>query len=505
MTTLNRRNLLLGLLAASAMPAALRADVRPLPRPSGQRAVASAGDLITRAALGGEVAFAVLDAQTGQMLASRHPDLALPPASTLKTVTALYAQAMLGDGHRFVTRVLRIGDALVLAGGGDPELDTDGLATLARQAAAAEAGAGRTPPARFLVWGGALPHVARLSGRQAVHLPYNPTVSGMILNYNRVHLSWSRGDSGYRMSLEARGSRQSPRAYTVAISAANRSAPLFTYEDGGQRENWTIAQGAMGRAGSRWLPVRKPELYAGDVFQTLCRAEGLVLPNPQVTDERPNGDEIARHESRPLREILIGMMEYSNNLTAEVVGLAASGAMDLPSSAARMGEWLRGQGVAGGYHFADHSGLRPESRVTARMMAELGVQPGQRQGLIGLMRHIPLRDAQRNEIDSPIRIDAKTGTLNFVSNLAGYAREDMGRPLAFAVLTVDEARRAVSEGQELPEGAVAWNRRAKALQQALIESWTAEHGAVAVAAEPQPAPPASAGPVVFQPISGTYR
>ncbi|MDN3711136.1 D-alanyl-D-alanine carboxypeptidase [Paracoccus cavernae] len=100
----------------------------------------------------------------------------------------------------------------------------------------------------------------------------------------------------------------------------------------------------MGKAGSRWLPVRRPELYAGDTFQTLCRAQGLVLPSPEVIADLPAGEEIARRPSRPLRVILRDMMEYSNNLTAEIVGLAASGKPDLVQSGAAMTAWLRGQG-----------------------------------------------------------------------------------------------------------------------------------------------------------------
>ena len=74
---------------------------------------------------------------------------------------------------------------------------------------------------------------------------------------------------------------------------------------------------AGGRPGSRWLPVRRPELYAGDVFQTLCRAKGLALPTPEVIDNLPPGEIAASHSSPPLVDILRGMLHYSTNLTAE--------------------------------------------------------------------------------------------------------------------------------------------------------------------------------------------
>ena len=463
--TLSRRQALSGLGAGLGLLALA-------PRLARAQAADPVEALIAEAKLGGAVGFAVIDPATGALLAERQADTALAPASTLKSVTALYALDRLGPQHRFATRVIHAGDTLVLAGGGDPVLDTDALDALAAATVAAQKTAARDAPQRFAVWGGALPRIDRLDPAQAAHLPYNPSVSGMILNFNRVHLDWRRGDSGYALSLQARGRRLSPRAYTASVAAVERRLPLFTYEPGAL-EHWTIARSSMGKSGSRWLPVRRPELYAGDVFQTLCRARGLVLPAPEVIELLPEGTELARHDSPALDEIIRDMMDYSTNLTAETIGLTASGAPDIPTSAAAMAEWLRGQGIDSGFSLHDHSGLSPDNRVTARAMARLVAGPGTTRGLKPLMKTIPLRDAKGRKQQSDITIVAKTGTLNFVSNLAGYAQRAGGRELAFAIMTGDESRRAATQGQELPDGVMAWTKRSKRLQQALIEHWCA--------------------------------
>ena len=65
-------------------------------------------------------------------------------------------------------------------------------------------------------------------------------------------------------------------------------------------------------------------------------------------------------------------------------------------------------------------------------------------------------------------VEAKTGTLNFVSNLAGYARGPDGAERAFAVMVADLPRRAATEGQELPEGVLGWTARAKRLQRDVV-------------------------------------
>ncbi|WBU51999.1 D-alanyl-D-alanine carboxypeptidase [Paracoccus sp. SCSIO 75233] len=433
---------------------------KPPPRP---------GRLIAEAGLAGaEVDYAVFD-RDGKLLEGLGADRPVAPASTLKVLTTLYALDRLGASRRFRTRVMRLGDMLVLAGGGDPVLDTDGLAELADLLVAT----GHGSPARFAVWGGTLPKIDEISPAQADYLAYNPAVSGMMLNFNRVHLGWQAGGAG--LSLEARAAANSPRAYTVsAVPVAG--GPIFAWRMEGAREIWQVNRTAMRRAGSRWLPVRAPEIYAGDVFQTLCRARGLVLPAPEVIEALPEAaTEVTGIDSPPLSEILRGMMEYSTNLTAEVVGLHASGARDLIASAAAMQSWFEDQGFDG-LDLRDHSGMSPETRLTARVMAQIISGPGQAAGLRSYMKHVGLQDARGRAAPGDLRLEAKTGTLNFVSNLAGYGSLPGYGEVIFAIYVNDMPRRAASEGQELPSGVVTWTYRAKYLQQQLTDSWVRRYG-----------------------------
>jgi D-alanyl-D-alanine carboxypeptidase/D-alanyl-D-alanine-endopeptidase (penicillin-binding protein 4) len=90
--------------------------------------------------------------------------------------------------------------------------------------------------------------------------------------------------------------------------------------------------------------------------------------------------------------------------------------------------------------------------------------------LRGLMRDIPVLDDAGNRIaESPLEVVAKTGTLNFVSTLAGYVQAPSGRSLAFAVFCADLERRdrLTRDQMERPPGGRTYNRRAKRLQQLL--------------------------------------
>ncbi|HRO14202.1 MAG TPA: D-alanyl-D-alanine carboxypeptidase [Paracoccus sp. (in: a-proteobacteria)] len=406
-----------------------------------------------------QLGMAVLDPATGALLDGWSEDLPMPPASTLKIMTALYALDRLGPSHRFATRVLRRGDMLVLAGGGDPVLDTDALAVLARMTAAA---AGDWRPAGFAVWGEALPRMERIAPEQAAQLAYNPALSGIMLNHNRVHLGWRCEDS-CSLDLTARGNRHAPRAFTIRAGMVGGNGFGHAIEDG--HEVWTIPRSRLGRTGTRWLPVRAPELYAGDVFQTLCRAEGLVLPAPEILPGPPEGDEITRIDSPPLREVLRGMLEYSTNLTAEAVGLAASGAADLRGSAIATG--------AGTAVLHDHSGLGADSRISALTLARLLCDPNRAAILRPLLNRNPLTQTLEERAQGDGRgghplVQAKTGTLNFVSNLSGYARFPDSVERAFAIMIGDADRSAASRGNELPVGVPGWTDRARLLQRDLI-------------------------------------
>ncbi|WP_374646941.1 D-alanyl-D-alanine carboxypeptidase/D-alanyl-D-alanine-endopeptidase [Tabrizicola sp.] len=490
---ITRRMVLGGFLAGVALPAlgeGLVSSPRPVPR-GGRPAPAPLGDasaLVAAAKLGGEVAWVVVDAKTGAVLESRQPDLPLPPASVAKAVTALYALDRLGAGHRFATRVLATGPVsggmvqgdLVLAGGGDPTLQTDQLGDLvARLAASGLKGA----TGRFLWWEGALPGVEGIAADQPEHVGYNAAVSGLCLNFNRVHFEWQRAGGDWQVAVDARGERFRPEVGMVRVGIRSREAPLFTY-DRGQVEEWTVASAALGKGGSRWLPVREPGRYVAEVFRTLARAQGIRLEPGERIEVLPPGQEIGRVESAPLPEVLRDMLRYSTNLTAECVGLTASGVRDLEGSARAMQAWVKATfGVE--FDLRDHSGLGGASRVTAGGMARVLVQAEREgRGLKPILRDVGMKDDQGKVIEKhPVKVLAKSGTLNFVSGLAGHVvvpptSGNGGRELVFAIFSGDPARRdAVPVSlREAPEGAKSWTRRARRLQGQLVSRWAGAYG-----------------------------
>lgn len=453
-----------------------------------KRAIPTSDQIIAAQKLSGDVAFALADAQTGAWLECAKETVGTPPASVTKAITALYALDVLGPEHRFETIIGATGGIvdgvvqgdLLLIGGGDPTLDTDALAEMA---AALKASGVHSVKGGFKVYEGALPGIARIDPAQPDHVGYNPAVSGLALNYNRVHFEWRRSNGTYSVSMDGRTKKYRPDVTMARMRIVDRSLPIYTYADENGRDSWTVARGALGGGGARWLPVRRPGLYAGEVFATMAGAHGIRLGKPQVIDALPAYVDCVRRPSGALRVILRDMLKYSTNLTAEMVGLAASqkrlGRVSaLAASAQDMNAWAAETLSMGAPALVDHSGLGDNSRLSALDMtrALLSVRDSD---FRDILKPFGFRDPKGKTVkDQRITVDAKTGTLNFVSTLAGYITAEDGREMVFTIFAADTLARSkiAREDREGPPGARGWNRKAKRVQQALIERWDAMYG-----------------------------
>ena len=493
-TVLSRRLFLSTAAAAVAAPAAFAASptesLRPVLRGEDlfRQAIPSAQELIDKARLNGAVTFSLADAETGAVLEQNGPLDGMPPASVTKAITALYALDTLGAAHQFQTRIMATGGIvdgevqgdLILVGGGDPTLDTDGLAKMAHDLKAAGIIGVK---GGLKIYERSLPVFPLIDADQPDHVGYNPAVSGLALNFNRVHFEWKRENGSYSVLMDGRSGSYRPDVAMAAMEISDRSAPVFAYRDAGTRDDWSVAKSALGNGGSRWLPVRKPGLYAGDIFKTLAGAQGIRLRDMALITSLPEGEVLVTRSSAPLRDILRDMLKYSNNLIAEMAGLSATvyrtgTPASLRASAAEMNVWAKANLGMDAPALVDHSGLGEDSRVTAQDMVTALVRVYGSGTLKPLLKSISLRDSKGRPVqDHPIKVEAKTGTLNFVSALAGYLTAPDGRVMAFAVFTADMPRRATltRAQRERPEGGRAWNGRSKRLQQRLIERWGAFH------------------------------
>ncbi len=483
-----------GLLAAGTAGAVewLKAPT-PVPRPAPAAPGAPALPSLPNAP-SGVTGWMAVDLDTGAVIDAHNADHAFAPASVAKLPTTFYALERLGPEHRFRTRLLATGPVedgvlqgdLVLAGGADPELDTDALAPLV---AALKVRGITSVTGRLVADGSAGLQVPAIDPTQPVEAAYNPSLSGLNLNFNRVWLKWGGEGEGPALRLSARALRHDPEVGGIRAAISGDSGePLFSHDVKGGSEFWQIHEIGVRGKGGRWLPVRRPAHYAGEALAALAeRAE--LSAGAVITGEAPAGArQLAEVESRPLREIIASMLQHSTNLTAELVGQAAARAIgaepaSLAGSARVMNAWAATTAgfAAGdpGFRLTNHSGLAVDSRVSPRRLVELlvavaGRQPGKGErykklpgGPIDLLRSYNVA-AESVDIDyDRLEIAAKTGTMDYIRGLAGYVATPSGRRLAFAVFSNDLERRTGGVRQ-IDKG---WMARARIFERALIRRW----------------------------------
>jgi len=479
--------------------AALRAP-EPLPRPDATRLAAAETGLSLKSRGGptGPSAWMLVSLDRGTVIDAQAPDMALAPASVAKLVTAVYAFENLGPEHRFPTRLLASGAVsggvlagdLILSGQGDPELDTDRLEPLV--AAARRAGIVQIE-GRFLVDGGATFETPTIDPTQPVEAAYNPGFSALNLNFNRVRLRWTGGQGQDRLSVTAEAERLAPEVELVTARADRVGSAVFRHAISDVGEAWEIERAALSNRGSRWLPVKRPSIYAGDAFRAVAKGHGLSLPQPERGAAGAGALLVAEVNSRPVGEILPDMLRFSTNLTAEALGVAASRASGaapatLRESGAVMSDWAASFAAlppdADVPDLRNHSGLSADSRITPRQVVQFLFAAAQRPlrgapahdalpgPLAAMLNDVPIADATERDVPDGVLVLAKTGTMDYIRGLAGFLRGPKGRRYAFAILSNDLAQRdGASRGIDR-----AWMRRAVWFERALLRSWVRELG-----------------------------
>jgi D-alanyl-D-alanine carboxypeptidase/D-alanyl-D-alanine-endopeptidase (penicillin-binding protein 4) len=159
---------------------------------------------------------------------------------------------------------------------------------------------------------------------------------------------------------------------------------------------------------------------------------------------------LAEHVSLPLAEDVRLLNKISENLHAElllrVAARETSGAMTIEDALPFAESWRDAAGLpAGGALFTDGSGLSREDLVTPRAVVAL-LEYASRQSWGELFRStLPIAGEDGTLADrmkatpAADRIQAKTGTLEHVNALSGYATSVGGAQLVFSFLSDDHA------------------------------------------------------------------
>ena len=433
-----------------------------------------------------DVGYLVTDLKSGKVLAEHNPDQTFIPASVAKIATLAAALEILGGDHRFTTTLDAEGDitdgvlkgTLVLRGGGDPSLTGDDLQAMAKELAAA--GISKVD-GTFLYDASATIALPEIDSLQPQAADYNSGLSALSVDYNRVRIAWKTTGSSRVATATAVSHKVKMPLDGFDISFAQEALPGPYVRTGAAAEDhWRLSQ-KLASKGEEWLPVANPARMAADLFRTLAAKQGVTLPEPSPGATPQGARELVRHQSVPLTEIARRVLRYSNNLSAELIGLAASNKLtgrklSLEESGAALVDWWKTRLPKAnwtGLSLANQSGLTTKSHATPRqivtMLEEAAGLPGAEE-FHDLLHQIRWKGVKGSA-------HAKTGTMSYVRGLAGYIDTAAGHRLAFAIFFNDAKKRAALDAAFDPHEVAIdyhsrrWRNRAIRLERKLAADW----------------------------------
>jgi D-alanyl-D-alanine carboxypeptidase/D-alanyl-D-alanine-endopeptidase (penicillin-binding protein 4) len=402
---------------------------------------------------GAEVSALVVRQRDGVVLYARTPDRLMIPASNAKLLTALVVLDAFGPSHRFTTQLLsdaqpgpkgEVGQ-LYLRGGGDPTITSEDWWRLAAELR--DAGLRR-------VRGDLL-----LDDTSFDRVRWHPTVEGISSRAYHAPVGALNANYGsFAVTVRPGAKVGSPVLVTVnppvwyleisnhgtTLAKRARRSLVVDRVAGEDRETVTIRGGV--RVGdppkTYYRSVVHPDRYAGAVLKMQLAAVGIEVAGRVRAGVVPeNAYALHSFEGRTVGEIVRLFMKFSNNGIAEsmVKNLATLSNDGFGTWSAGMPELRRrliASGVpAAGFKLVDGSGLSYHDRVSPRaLVAALRVALDSFRFGPEFVASLPIaaRDGTLEDRAAGARdwARAKTGLLNGVTGLSGYAGVASSNPQA---------------------------------------------------------------------------
>lgn len=402
----------------------------------------------------------------GGALAAIEPERQLSPASVTKSYLAAAALDRWGPQHRFATRLISearpddegvLQGDLILDGGGDPALTTEDLWRLVQRLY--QAGVSQVD-GRLLVsqWRfGPVECITtdRCQARERSANAYSALLSSAGVNYGSWCVSVAPAATP---GQPARVSGCDSQAAILEIDNRVETRPDNSGTELRAERVTRDGRDVMLLSGQISTNARPRDIYrasadpADQLAMTLLamleQAGISVRGGADTTQaEPPAGARVlAEIEGKPLQELLLRVMNYSNNFMADVLALNL---VETPRGDLRLGGAAIEQFVAG---IPDHgpltllsgSGLTPENRTSARggnaLLESMFHRPSLFPSFVATLQspgNGVMRFIRRGSPTFQHHVMLKTGTLNqpvAVRAVSGYFRTRSGRWGVFTVL-----------------------------------------------------------------------
>ena len=437
----------------------------------------------------------VADRDSGELLYDLNSDHFFLPASNAKVITTALALGTLGGSYQFHTTLEtsgsiaadgRLAADLVLVGRGDPDLSNRKFPY--------ELKTERDGPCEKIL--AEMVDAAVTKGLKDIdgdivaddsYLPYDPypagwSVGDMFFTFGAPVSAIDFNDNSISVHVTPAAKANDPAIVTVepGVAAETLDNQITTAPSGGDPyfaivrqpgPNFLLLRGTipLGHAPADVdLAMTSPAETAARALKQLFEQRGVHVsgfvrvahaPPPETPDSNgvsppppppvpsaagPNPLVLAEHDSPPLIDSIRLTNKISQNLHAELllrtVAREKTGYGSADAGLKIEQDFLKAAGVADGdVILSDGSGLARDDLVTPRAMVALLRYASQQSWGAEFLSTLPIAgvdgtlDTRLKEITGPAVIQAKTGSLEHVRAISGYATTQRGEHLVFAI------------------------------------------------------------------------
>lgn len=381
------------------------------------------------------------------------------PASLSKIATAGAVLDQLGPSTKFETHLLtdapidngRLQGNLYLRGGGDPGFVSESMWYLVNEFMRTEI---TTITGDIIVDDTLFDNVRSDPSRQdeRVGRAYDAPIGAMSFNWNSINIYVRPGDKAgdpVRVFLDPENSYGIlvSRATTGASGSGNRIQVTRTRpardEDGTYRGDRYIVSGTLALGHNEvvvYNNISDPDYWSGYNLKDFLSRRGVIVQGRVRVGKTPaQAKSLARYESKPVAQMVADLMKFSNNYVAEMLTKNLAVHKNPTQASLDQGmEMIRNYILKLGipvsrFTLVNPSGLTRENKVHPKDLHTL---------LTSMRTHFSyfaenlaafpiagvdgtLKGRMSNSVATG-RVRAKTGMLNGVSGLAGYAGLDDG-------------------------------------------------------------------------------
>ncbi|MFQ5787222.1 MAG: D-alanyl-D-alanine carboxypeptidase/D-alanyl-D-alanine-endopeptidase, partial [Thermodesulfobacteriota bacterium] len=291
---------------------------------------------------------------------------------------------------------------------------------------------------------------------------FSPPISAITLNYNTFEINVSPSKLGRAPQVKLEPAGTNINIINKAVTSNKKGSISAHWLDG---ENTLVIKGRISprrRLQKFELAVRDPALYTGNVFKKALEELGIKVNGNVRMGEVPNWSKhVYTQKSVPLYLIINEYNKESVNVIGEnlmkTLGAQFIGAPGTWEKGARViSDFLIGIGIDDQFRIVDGSGLSILNRISPQALTEV-LKYAYTNRIIGeeFVNSLPIAGVdgtlekrfRRSQVEG--KVFAKTGYLNNVRALSGYAFTKSGEVLVFSILSNGIGWKAKSFQDEL--------------------------------------------------------